>query len=53
VTSKGKIAALVADAFQEEEYFFPKLALNEADYQVEVVCCGFRHSASKTRVNAL
>ena len=35
--SKGKIAALVADAFQEEEYFFPKVALNEAGYQVEVV----------------
>jgi deglycase len=32
-----KIAALVADAFQEEEYFFPKIALNEAGYQVEVV----------------
>jgi protease I len=32
-----KIAALVADAFQEEEYFFPKVALNEAGYQVEVV----------------
>jgi hypothetical protein len=25
---RPKIAALVADAFQEEEYFFPKLALN-------------------------
>jgi len=37
VISKGKIAALVADAFQEEEYFFPKVALNEAGYQVEVV----------------
>ena len=34
---RPKIAALVADAFQEEEYFFPKVALNEADYQVEVV----------------
>ena len=32
-----KIAALIADAFQEEEYFFPKVALNEAGYQVEVV----------------
>ena len=32
-----KIAALVADAFQEEEYFFPKVALHEAGYQVEVV----------------
>src|SRR5262249_34130037 len=31
------IAALVADAFQEEEYFFPKVALHEAGYQVEVV----------------
>ena len=37
MASKGKIAALVADAFQEEEYFFPKVALTEADYQVEVV----------------
>jgi deglycase len=34
---RPKIAALVADAFQEEEYFFPKIALNEAGYQVEVV----------------
>jgi hypothetical protein len=24
-------------AFQEEEYFFPKVALNEGGYQVEVV----------------
>src|SRR5262249_46449516 len=34
---RPKIAALLADAFQEEEYFFPKVALNEAGYQVEVV----------------
>src|SRR5262249_56965501 len=34
---RPKIAALVADAFQEEEYFFPKIALNEAGYEVEVV----------------
>src|SRR5262245_38342395 len=34
---RPKIAALVADAFQEEEYFFPKVALNEAGYQVELV----------------
>src|SRR2546430_12368863 len=34
---RPKIAALIADAFQEEEYFFPKVALNEAGYQVEVV----------------
>ena len=34
---RPKIAALVADAFQEEEYFFPKVALNEAGYDVEVV----------------
>ena len=34
---RPKIAALVADAFQEEEYFFPKIALNEAGYHVEVV----------------
>jgi protease I len=32
-----KIAALVGDAFQEEEYFFPKVALQEAGYKVEVV----------------
>jgi protease I len=32
-----KIAALVGDAFQEEEYFFPKVALQEAGYRVEVV----------------
>jgi protease I len=30
-------AALVADAFRREEYFLPKVALNEAGYQVEVV----------------
>jgi protease I len=34
---RPKIAALVADAFQEEGYFFPKIALNEAGYEVEVV----------------
>jgi deglycase len=34
---RPKIAALIADAFQEEEYFFPKVALNEAGYQVDVV----------------
>ena len=32
-----RIAALIADGFQEEEYFFPKIALNEAGYEVEVV----------------
>ncbi len=37
---RPKIAALIADAFQEEEYFFPKVALNEAGYQVEVVSSG-------------
>jgi putative intracellular protease/amidase len=37
MTDRPKIAALVADAFQEEEYFFPKVALNEAGYEVEVV----------------
>jgi protease I len=34
---RPKIAALVADGFQEEEFFFPKIALNEAGYPVEVV----------------
>src|SRR5262245_875349 len=33
---RPKIAALVADAFREEEYFLPKIALNEAGYQVDV-----------------
>jgi putative intracellular protease/amidase len=37
IDQRPKIAALIADAFQEEEYFFPKVALNEAGYQVEVV----------------
>jgi protease I len=32
-----KIAALIGDAFQEEEYFFPKVALQEAGYSVDVV----------------
>jgi predicted TIM-barrel fold metal-dependent hydrolase len=27
---RPKIVDLLADAFQEEEYFFPKIALNEA-----------------------
>ena len=34
---RPKIAALIADAFQAEEFLFPKVALNEAGYQVEVV----------------
>src|SRR5262245_40826019 len=34
---RQKIAALIADAFQEEESFFPKVALNDAGYQVEGV----------------
>jgi protease I len=37
VASKGKIAALVADAFQEEEYFLPKVALQQAGFAVEVI----------------
>ena len=37
IDQRPKIAALVADAFQEEENFFPKVALNEAGYRVEVV----------------
>jgi len=32
-----KIAALVADGFQEEELFFPKVALNKAGYAIEIV----------------
>src|SRR5262245_26616972 len=32
-----KVAALVADGFQEEEFFLPKVALNRAGYAVEVV----------------
>jgi putative intracellular protease/amidase len=35
-----RIAALLADAFQEEEFFFPKIALNKAGYAVEVVSLG-------------
>jgi len=35
-----RIAALLADAFQEEEFFFPKIALNKAGYAVEVVSMG-------------
>jgi putative intracellular protease/amidase len=37
MTGQRKIAALLADAFQEEEFFFPKVALNRAGYSVEVV----------------
>jgi deglycase len=37
VADKGKIAALVADAFQEEEYFLPKFALQGAGFRVEAV----------------
>ena len=32
-----KVAALLADAFQEEEFFFPKVALQKAGYAVDVV----------------
>src|SRR5262249_10196948 len=35
-----KIAALLADAFQEEECFFPKIALNKSGYAVDVVSMG-------------
>jgi putative intracellular protease/amidase len=35
-----KVAALLADAFQEEEFFFPKVALNKAGYTVETVSIG-------------
>jgi protease I len=34
------VAALLADAFQEEEFFFPKVALNKAGYAIEVVSIG-------------
>jgi predicted enzyme related to lactoylglutathione lyase len=34
---KGKIAALVADGFQEEEYFLPKVALQRAGFKVEAL----------------
>ena len=37
MTTKGKIAALVADGFQEEEYFLPKTELQKAGYEIEVV----------------
>jgi protease I len=40
MTQSIKIAALVADGFQEEEFFFPKIALNRAGYAVEVVSLG-------------
>ena len=40
MANKGKIAALVADAFQEEEYFLPKFALQSAGFHVEVVSTG-------------
>ena len=40
MANKGKIAALVADAFQEEEYFLPKIALQSAGFEVEVVSMG-------------
>jgi protease I len=33
----GKVAALVADAFQDSEYFLPKFALEELGLEVEVV----------------
>jgi protease I len=38
--AKGKIAALVADGFQEEEYFLPKVALQRAGYEVEALSTG-------------
>jgi putative intracellular protease/amidase len=36
-TRPKKIAALLADAFQEEEFFLPKVALARAGYTVVVV----------------
>jgi protease I len=42
MTQSVKIAALVADGFQEEEFFLPKIALNRAGYAVEVVSLGQR-----------
>ena len=38
--ARGKIAALVADGFQEEEYFLPKVALQQAGFQVEALSTG-------------
>jgi protease I len=40
MTAKGKIAALVADGFQEEEYFLPKVALQRAGFVVEALSTG-------------
>jgi len=37
LTAKGKIAALVADGFQEEEYFLPKVALQRAGFETVVL----------------
>jgi len=37
---RPKIAALIADAFQGEEYSFPKVALNQGGCRVEVVSSG-------------
>jgi protease I len=38
--AKGRIAALVADGFQEEEFFLPKVALQRAGFEVEVLSTG-------------
>lgn len=40
LTAKGKIAALVADGFQEEEYFLPKVALQRAGFEIAVLSTG-------------
>jgi protease I len=40
MSEQRKVAALLADAFQEEEFFFPKVALNKAGYAIEVVSIG-------------
>jgi len=37
LTAKGKIAGLVADGFQEEEYFLPKVALQRAGFETVVL----------------
>src|SRR5262245_8473273 len=37
MTRSKRIAALLADAFQEEEFFLPKVALARAGYTVDVV----------------
>jgi putative intracellular protease/amidase len=51
ITAKGKIAALVADGFQEKEYFLPKVALQRAGFKVEALSTACRLQPFRPAMN--